>query len=94
MPGFVDGHIHLDKSFVGDRWRLHVPTDGLRARLAAEKRLLSEALPIAERADALIAQAQAFGTIAIRSHVDVDATTTFAMPGGPMATATCCSGRC
>ena len=21
LPPFVDGHIHLDKSFVGDRWR-------------------------------------------------------------------------
>ncbi|HWK74380.1 MAG TPA: hypothetical protein VNQ81_08920, partial [Povalibacter sp.] len=71
----VDGHIHLDKSFVGDRWRPHVPADSLRARLAAEKPLLSEALPITERADALIAQAHAFGTIAMRSHVDVDATT-------------------
>lgn len=25
LPGFVDGHIHLDKSFVGDRWRPHQP---------------------------------------------------------------------
>jgi len=75
LPGFVDGHIHLDKSFVGDHWRPHVPTDSLRARLAAEKKLLSEARPIAERADALIAQAHAFGTVAMRSHVDVDATT-------------------
>lgn len=75
MPGFVDGHIHLDKSFVGDRWRPHVRTDSLRARLAAEKRLLSEALPITQRAEALIAQAHAFGTVAMRCHVDVDATT-------------------
>ena len=75
LPGFVDGHIHLDKSFVGDRWRSHVPAASLRERLAAEKRQLAEARPIVERADALIAQAAAFGTVAMRCHVDVDATT-------------------
>ncbi|HEX7914725.1 amidohydrolase family protein [Rudaea sp.] len=75
LPGFVDGHIHLDKSFVGDRWRPHVPAASLRGRLAAEKRLLAKSRPIVERADALIVQAAAFGTIAMRCHVDVDATT-------------------
>jgi len=75
LPGFVDGHIHLDKSFVGDRWRPHMPADSLRQRLAAEKALLADARPIAERASALIAAAHGFGTIAMRSHVDVDATT-------------------
>ncbi len=75
LPGFVDGHIHLDKSFVGDRWRPHEPVGTLRERLAVEKRLLAEARPIAERADALIARAFAHGTVAMRSHVDVDATT-------------------
>ncbi|TCW82755.1 cytosine deaminase [Burkholderia sp. SRS-46] len=75
LPGFVDGHIHLDKSFVGDRWVPHAPAATLRERLAAEKRLLAAAPPIVERANALIAQAAAFGTVAMRSHVDVDATT-------------------
>lgn len=75
LPGFVDGHIHLDKSFVGDRWRAHILTAALRERLAAEKQMLADARPIAERADALIRQAAGFGTVAMRSHVDVDATT-------------------
>lgn len=75
LPGFVDGHIHLDKSFVGDRWVPHEPVGSLRERLAVEKRQLAAAPPIVERANALIAQAAAFGTIAMRSHVDVDATT-------------------
>lgn len=75
LPGFVDGHIHLDKSFVGDRWRPHRPVASLRERLAIEKQELADARPIAERADALIRQAASFGTIAMRSHVDVDATT-------------------
>lgn len=75
LPGFVDGHIHLDKSFVGDRWRPHRPADSLRERLAIEKEELAAAPPIEGRADALIAQAAAFGTVAMRCHVDVDATT-------------------
>lgn len=75
LPGLVDGHIHLDKSFVGDRWHPHQPAADLRARLAAEKRALADARPAAERAEALIAQAAAFGTVAMRCHVDVDATT-------------------
>jgi len=75
LPGFVDGHIHLDKSFVGDRWRPFEPAGNLRERLAVEKRLLGSARPITERANALIARAYANGTVAMRSHVDVDATT-------------------
>ncbi|SSW64537.1 amidohydrolase family protein [Achromobacter agilis] len=75
LPGFVDGHIHLDKSFVGDRWHPHRPAATLRERLAIEKRELADAPPIEGRADALIAQAAACGTVAMRSHVDVDATT-------------------
>jgi len=75
LPGFVDGHIHLDKSFVGDRWHPHLPAHSLRERLAIEKRELAAAPPIGERADALIAQAVGFGTVAMRCHVDVDGST-------------------
>lgn len=75
LPGFIDGHIHLDKSFVGEAWQPHVPAGSLRERLAIEKRLLAGARPIAERAQALLAQCAAFGTVALRCHVDVDATT-------------------
>ncbi|MCL7713623.1 amidohydrolase family protein [Stenotrophomonas mori] len=75
LPGFVDGHIHLDKSFVGDRWHPHRPAQTLRERLTIEKQELAASPSIDERADALVAQAAAFGTVAMRSHVDVDATT-------------------
>jgi cytosine deaminase len=74
IPPFVDGHIHLDKSFVGDRWQPHRPAETLSERLKVEKRLLSEALPVTDRGHALLAQAHALGTIAMRSHVDVDPT--------------------
>ncbi|CAM2166159.1 cytosine/creatinine deaminase [Paraburkholderia sacchari] len=75
LPGFVDGHIHLDKSFLGDRWRPHRVATTLRERLADEKAALASAAPIAQRADALLRQVASFGTMAMRSHVDVDATT-------------------
>lgn len=75
LPGFVDGHIHLDKSFVGDRWRPHRPAATLRDRLAAEKQEIAAAAPMAQRADALMRQTVAFGTVAMRCHVDVDAST-------------------
>lgn len=74
LPAFVEGHIHLDKSFVGDRWRPHRPADSLGERLGIEKRLLADAMPVTERAQALLAQAHGFGTVAMRSHVDIDAT--------------------
>ncbi|MBB3141927.1 amidohydrolase family protein [Halomonas organivorans] len=75
LPGLVDGHIHLDKSFVGDRWRPHRHAATLRERLAVEKRELAEARPIEARANALLRQASRFGSVAMRCHVDVDATT-------------------
>lgn len=75
LPGLVDGHIHLDKSFVGEAWQPHQPAATLRERLAIEKRLLAAAAPVVERAEALIALAFGQGTVAMRSHVDVDATT-------------------
>lgn len=74
LPGFVDSHIHLDKSFIGDRWRPHRAATSLDQRLLIEKEMLADALPIADRADALLTQVHNLGTIAVRSHVDVDAT--------------------
>ncbi|RSU45422.1 amidohydrolase [Sphingomonas sp. S-NIH.Pt15_0812] len=73
LPAFIEGHIHLDKSFVGDGWRPHRPADDLGERLTIEKQLLARALPVQERADALLAQAHRLGTVAMRSHVDIDA---------------------
>ncbi|MBK0028136.1 amidohydrolase family protein [Stenotrophomonas sp. S48] len=75
LPGLVDGHIHLDKSFVGDRWHPHQSVASLRERLAVEKAAVATAAPMVERAEALIRQCSAFGTVAMRCHVDIDAST-------------------
>jgi predicted amidohydrolase YtcJ len=37
LPGFVDGHMHLDKTLLGLPWRPHVPGGSVRERVAAEK---------------------------------------------------------
>ncbi len=73
LPALVEGHIHLDKSFVGDDWRPHRLAESIGERLVIEKQLLADALPVTDRAHALLAQAHGFGTVAMRSHVDVDA---------------------
>lgn len=71
--GFVDGHIHLDKTMLGLPWQPHRPGDTVVARIAEEKRALHGlALPTVERAAALVRQAVAHGTTRMRCHVDVD----------------------
>jgi cytosine/creatinine deaminase len=75
LPGFVDGHIHLDKGFIGDDWRSHRPcTAGfdVRERVAFEKEALAAARPVPERAAAVIELCVSRGTTHMRSHVDID----------------------
>ena len=76
LPGLVDGHVHLDKTLVGDRWWPHRVEPGgvfdVRERVAIEKEILARAAPIATRAAALIELAVSRGTTLMRSHVDVD----------------------
>jgi cytosine deaminase len=76
LPGFVDGHIHLDKGFIGDAWKPHRPcTAGfsVRERVQFEKDALATAAPIATRAAAMIDLCVSNGTTQMRSHVDIDA---------------------
>jgi cytosine deaminase len=76
IPGLVDGHIHLDKSFIGDAWKPHRPCTGgfdVRERVAFEKEGLAGARSVEHRAAALAQRAMACGTMHLRTHVDVDA---------------------
>ncbi|RVC60779.1 MAG: metal-dependent hydrolase [Mesorhizobium sp.] len=75
LPGFVEGHIHLDTSFYGDAWRPHIPcTNGfdVRERVAFQARNLSTAAPMAERAKSQLELCIGHGSLAMRSHVMVD----------------------
>jgi cytosine deaminase len=75
LPGFVEGHIHLDTSFYGDAWRPHIPcTNGfdVRERVAFQARNLAAAAPMADRAKNQLELCIGHGSVAMRSHVMVD----------------------
>ncbi|MCB8882133.1 amidohydrolase family protein [Acidisoma cellulosilytica] len=73
VPGFVDGHVHLDKTLLGLPLQPHQPGGSVAERIALEKALLS-ALPVSveSRAQAMVAQLSRQGTTVLRSHVDID----------------------
>ncbi|MEO5759944.1 MAG: amidohydrolase family protein [Mesorhizobium sp.] len=75
VPGFVEGHIHLDTSFYGDVWRPHIPcTNGfdVRERVAFQAQNLAAAAPMEERARNQLELCIGKGSLAMRSHVMVD----------------------
>ena len=76
LPGFVEGHIHLDTSFYGDAWRQHVPyTAGfdVRERVAIQHRNMAAAAPMDQRARNQLELCITNGSTEMRSHVMVDA---------------------
>jgi cytosine deaminase len=73
LPGFVDGHCHLDKTLWGMPWRPHVAGVTVADRIAAERAVRgSLPVPTIERGRALLNQMLACGTTALRTHVDID----------------------
>jgi cytosine/creatinine deaminase len=77
LPGFVEGHIHLDTSFYGDVWRPHKPcTNGfdVHERVAFQAQNLAEAAPMDVRARNQLDLCIGHGTTQMRSHVMVDGT--------------------
>jgi cytosine deaminase len=75
VPGFVEGHIHLDTSFYGDAWKPHKPClDGfdVHERVRFQSENLAAAAPIRERARNQLELCISMGATAMRSHVLVD----------------------
>ncbi|SDF11374.1 cytosine deaminase [Bradyrhizobium brasilense] len=75
VPGFVEGHIHLDTSFYGDTWRPHRPsTNGfdVHERVAFQAENLAAAAPMDVRARNQLDLCIGHGTTQMRSHVMVD----------------------
>lgn len=73
VPGFVDGHIHLDKTLLGLPFQSHRRGDTVADRITQEKDLRRELRhPVEVRARQLIQQVVAHGTTALRTHVDID----------------------
>jgi cytosine/creatinine deaminase len=72
-PRFVDGHIHLDKTLLGLPFQPHRAGGTVALRIAREKDMRRElAYPVEERARRLIRQVVEHGTLALRTHVDID----------------------
>ncbi len=75
VPGFVEGHIHLDTSFYGGPWISHKPcTAGfdVHERVAFQHQNLAIAEPMDVRARKQLELAIGNGATAMRSHVMVD----------------------
>lgn len=75
VPGFVEGHVHLDTSFYGDTWRPYVPyTAGfnVRERVDVQHRNMAAAAPMETRARNQLELCIANGSTQMRSHVMVD----------------------
>jgi cytosine/creatinine deaminase len=74
IPGFVDAHFHLDKALILDRFPA---IEGTFSEAMRETLRLKQGFTIADiqsRARRIIEAAIAFGTTAMRSHVEVDGT--------------------
>ncbi|WP_284774625.1 amidohydrolase family protein [Agrobacterium sp. lyk4-40-TYG-31] len=75
VPGFVEGHIHLDTSFYGDTWIPHRPcTNGfdVHERVAFQAENMAVAAPMDKRARNQLDLCISNGTLHMRSHVMVD----------------------
>lgn len=75
VPGFVEGHIHLDTSFYGDAWRPHKPcTDGfdVHERVAFQAQNMAVSAPMDVRARNQLDLCIGHGSTQMRSHVMVD----------------------
>jgi cytosine/creatinine deaminase len=73
LPGLIEGHVHLDKTFLGCAWQPHLPGAGIAERIRLEKVARSRvADPVEVRGARLIERLVARGASRIRSHVDID----------------------
>lgn len=72
LPGFADGHAHVDKTLWGLPWRSYTGGDTLSSLIENERTVRTTLPPVRERAGNLLASYLDRGTTRIRTHVDVD----------------------
>lgn len=75
LPGFVEGHVHLDTSFYGGPWISHKPcTAGfdVHERVTFQHENMAASEPMELRARKQLELCIANGTTSLRSHVMVD----------------------
>ena len=86
IPGLIEAHTHLDKSFWGMGWQRHTAGPALIDKIETERRNRRELDIDANRQSGrLVAQMVKMGTTHIRSHVDIDTETGIAGIEGVMA---------
>ncbi|MBL1220003.1 amidohydrolase family protein [Chryseobacterium sp. L7] len=76
LPAFKDMHIHLDKTFYGDKWQaVRKRTGGVKGMIALEQKMLPELLKNSTfKAEKMIELLQSKGTSFARSHVNIEPT--------------------
>ncbi|KQC02004.1 amidohydrolase [Pedobacter sp. Hv1] len=76
LPAFRDMHIHLDKTFYGDKWQaIRRRTGGVKGMIALEQQILPEMLKKSTfKAEKMIELLQSKGTSFARSHVNIEPT--------------------
>jgi len=74
LPSFRDMHIHLDKTFYGDKWQaVRRRSGGVKGMIALEQKILPEMLKNSTyKAEKLIELLQSKGTSFARSHVNIE----------------------
>src|SRR2546423_3174172 len=72
LPGFVDGHVHLDKVLIRDDLREHDGTLAGAIGAIHERKRRYSVEDVRSRARAVIEESVRLGTTRLRSHVDVD----------------------
>lgn len=73
LPGFVNAHAHIDKSWLHRDWVSNQAEPSTQGCIAFEREKRDELnIPSVEVTETVLRQMLAFGTTRIRSHIDVD----------------------
>jgi cytosine/adenosine deaminase-related metal-dependent hydrolase len=72
LPSFIEKHVHLDKTYMGEDWRACIPASGVIERCEIEKNILAS-IPsnTQQRAEALLDVLLSYGSTHVRTHVDI-----------------------
>lgn len=72
LPSFIEKHVHLDKTLMGDVWRACTPSSSVTERFENEKKVLPTiATGTRKRAESLLDILLASGSTHVRTHVDI-----------------------
>ncbi|QKJ18884.1 amidohydrolase family protein [Microbacterium hominis] len=73
LPGLVNSHAHVDKSWIGHPWQPYAGEGGTDGRIRHERARRDElGIPGLDITRRVLAEFVRFGTTALRTHVDVD----------------------